>query len=144
MSRRLRLTLNPQELDFKAISRLMAIVGMRERKPSQMRRAVAASSDVVVAYFGDELVGFGRMISDQTYYGTIWDVAVTPEMQGRRIGSRIIAKLLQRARSRKLTMVGLFTASHNRDFYERLGFTHFDDIHAMTTCLEAGKDHGID
>jgi ribosomal protein S18 acetylase RimI-like enzyme len=141
MSRRLRLVLNPQELDFKAISRLMAVVGMRERKPSQMRRAVIASSDVVVAYFGDELVGFGRMISDQTYYGTIWDVAVTPELQGRRIGSRIIEKLLQRARTRKLTMVGLFTASHNRDFYERTGFTYLDDIHAMTTCLEPGKDH---
>jgi ribosomal protein S18 acetylase RimI-like enzyme len=99
-----------------------------------MRRAVSASSDVVVAYYDDELVGFGRMISDCTYYGTIWDVAVHPDRQRAGIGTQILTSLLCRAKRRKLYMVGLFTASHNRAFYENLGFTFFDDVHAMT-CL---------
>ena len=131
--RGLRLVLNPPHYDWASISDLMDSVGMRQRKLCQLRRAVRASSDVVVAYLGNQLVGFGRMISDCTYYGTIWDVAVRVRSQGQGIGTCIMRRLLQRARQRKLYMLGLFTAAHSRAFYERLGFTFFDDVHAMTS-----------
>jgi ribosomal protein S18 acetylase RimI-like enzyme len=81
------------------------------------------------------------MISDHVYYGTIWDVAVRPDMQGTGIGSRIVALLLRRARRRKLYMIGLFTAAHNRSFYERMGFSFLDDVHAMT-CVWPGRRSG--
>jgi N-acetylglutamate synthase-like GNAT family acetyltransferase len=136
----LRLVLNPHEIDVSAVSRLMALVGMRERKRADMRRAILASSDFIVAYLGGELVGFGRMISDRTYYGSIWDVAVRPDLQKRGIGTEIIKRLLKRAEKRKLYMVGLFTGSHNRSFYEQCGFEFIEDIHAMRMVLEAG-DH---
>jgi GNAT superfamily N-acetyltransferase len=73
------------------------------------------------------------MISNCTYYGTIWDIAVRPELQGRGIGTRIMKKLLRCARGHRLYMVGLFTVSHNRAFHEKLGFTFFDDVRAMTS-----------
>jgi ribosomal protein S18 acetylase RimI-like enzyme len=138
--KRLRLILNPTELDLAHVSTLLESVGMQPRKVRQMERAVAASSDVVAAYLDEELVGFGRMISDCVYYGTIWDVAVQPDIQRAGIGTKILNLLLRRAKQRKLYMVGLFTASHNRPFYERLGFEFFDDVHAMT-CLPKQARH---
>ena len=128
----IRLAVNPADVDLAAISDLLASVGMRRREKSELARAVAASSDVVVALRGERVVGFGRMISDETYYGSLWDVAVVPELQGRRIGTQIMERLLERARERKLYMVGLFTGTMNRSFYERLGFTFHDDVFAMT------------
>ena len=137
--RGLRLVLNPTTYDWFKISDLLASVGMRQRKVSQLRRAVLTSSDVIVAYLGKELVGFGRMISDRTYYGTIWDVAVREELQRQGIGTHILSRLLQRAKKRKLYMVGLFTAIQNRAFYENLGFKFFDDVHAMTSLNWEGS-----
>lgn len=134
-----RLVGNPQSLDHEAVSALMAAVGMRARDPAEMARAVAASTAVVAAYRGDELVGFGRLISDGTYYGTIWDVAVSPAEQGHGIGNAIVADLLATAKQLRLYMIGLFTELHNRTFYEDLGFTLLEGIHPMTAIQ---KDRG--
>jgi len=101
-----------------------------------MRRAITASSDIAVAYLGDELVGFGRMISDLTYYGTIWDVAVREDLQGLGIGNQIMKLLLSKAKKSRLYMVGLVTSSDNKTFYEQLGFEFLEDVHAMTLELK--------
>jgi ribosomal protein S18 acetylase RimI-like enzyme len=122
----------PSEIDLEALSRLFASVGMRERVPSLMRAAIEASSDVYTAYAGNDLVGFGRLISDEVYYGSIWDVAVEPSLQNSGLGSRILDNLLMCCQNRGLVMVGLFTASHNKRFYERYGFEFHPDINAMT------------
>jgi ribosomal protein S18 acetylase RimI-like enzyme len=120
------------EVDLVTLGRLFDKVGMRLRDPSDMRRAIAASTDVYAAYVAGRLVGFGRMISDAVYYGSIWDMAVEPDMQHAGIGSRILDELLKCASHRGLMIVGLVTASHNREFYERHGFEFHSDIHAMT------------
>jgi GNAT superfamily N-acetyltransferase len=122
----------PGALDYQAVSALLASVGMRARDPVAMARAVEASTSVVAAYRGDDLVGFGRLISDGVYYGTIWDVAVSRVVQGQGIGRAIVEALLATAREQRLYMLGLFTALHNRSFYQALGFTLLDDIHPMT------------
>jgi ribosomal protein S18 acetylase RimI-like enzyme len=118
------------------VSKLLASVGMRRRNPVAMRRAITASSDIAVAYLGDELVGFGRMISDLTYYGTIWDVAVREDLQGLGIGNQIMNILLSQAKKSRLYMVGLVTSSDNKTFYEQLGFEFLEDVHAMTLELK--------
>jgi ribosomal protein S18 acetylase RimI-like enzyme len=120
------------EIDLAALSRLFFSVGMRRRASSRMRAAINGSTDVFAAYFGEKLVGFGRLVSDATYYGGIWDMAVDPNMQHSGIGAKILRELLRCARTKKLVIVGLFTASHNKEFYERYGFEWRSDIHAMT------------
>jgi ribosomal protein S18 acetylase RimI-like enzyme len=138
-----RFVVNPSDVDLTAVSRLMATVGMRKRDRRTLKRALAASSDVVVAHAGDELIGFGRMISDGVYYGSIWDVAVVRKFQDQGIGSRILELLLSCATKRRLYMVGLFTAAYNRAFYERMGFQFHDDIHAMTRESSYGKASSV-
>ncbi|MCG8461116.1 MAG: GNAT family N-acetyltransferase [Holophagales bacterium] len=135
----LRLAVNPGHVDLEAVSELLESVGMRRRAVGDLERALAASSDFVVVLRGDRVVGFGRLISDQTYYGSVWDVAVTPELQKQGIGRQIMERLLDRARDRELYMLGLFTGTINRRFYERLGFTFHDDVFAMTAMSAKGK-----
>jgi ribosomal protein S18 acetylase RimI-like enzyme len=120
------------EIDLVTLCRLLDKVGMRPRDSSDMRKAITASTDVYAAYVAGQLVGFGRLISDTVYYGSIWDMAVEPDMQHAGIGSRILDELLKCASSRGLVIVGLFTASDNREFYQRHGFEFHSDIHAMT------------
>ena len=43
----------------------------------------------------DKLIGFGRAISDGVYQSTIYDVAVLPEYQGKKIGATIIDSILK-------------------------------------------------
>jgi len=125
-----------RRINVSDVSKLLASVGMRRRNPAAMRRAITASSDIAVAYLGDELVGFGRMISDLTYYGTIWDVAVREDLQGLGIGNQIMKLLLSKAKKSRLYMVGLVTSSDNKTFYEQLGFEFLEDVHAMTLELK--------
>ncbi|PWU14924.1 MAG: hypothetical protein C5B49_12460 [Bdellovibrio sp.] len=127
------------DVDLAALSALFESVGMRKRSPSAMRAALAGSSDVVVAYQAETLVGIGRLVSDRVYYGGIWDVAVRPDLQSKGIGSRILNELLVCAKARGLIMIGLFTAHHNRNFYEQFGFQFRPDIHAMTLTADNAR-----
>jgi N-acetylglutamate synthase-like GNAT family acetyltransferase len=131
-----RVESNPLNIDLVSVSALLEIVGMRARPVDAMARAIRASTEVLAVYNDrDTLVGFGRLISDGTYYGTLWDIAVHPNFQKLGIGKVITARLLAKCRSLGLGMVGLFTARHNRQFYSSVGFTMVDDIHAMTLDL---------
>jgi ribosomal protein S18 acetylase RimI-like enzyme len=136
-----RIEVNPADIDLGALSDLLASRGMRARRAEEMQRALGQSTDVVAAFAGGMLVGFGRMISDGVYYGSIWDVAVKVEHEHRGIGTRLVAELIECARRRGLYMIGLFTASHNRAFYERLGLVYLDDVHAMIATVAQGTNH---
>jgi 6,7-dimethyl-8-ribityllumazine synthase len=132
-----RVESNPPNVDLVSVSNLLEIVGMRARSVDAMARAIKASTEVLVVYNDiDTLVGFGRLISDGTYYGTLWDIAVHPNFQKLGIGKVITARLLAKSGRLGLAMVGLFTAQHNRQFYSSTGFAMLDDIHAMTLDLK--------
>jgi GNAT superfamily N-acetyltransferase len=75
------------DIDLAALSRLFESVSMRPRPADRMSAAIAGSTDVYAAYDGKTLVGFGRMVSDSVFYGSIWDMAVEPSMQHRGIGA---------------------------------------------------------
>jgi N-acetylglutamate synthase-like GNAT family acetyltransferase len=128
---------NPASIDLEDVSRLLCSVGMRARPHDSMERAIRASTEVIVVYAaGQTLVGFGRLVSDETFYGTLWDVAVHPDFHRHGIGREIVARLLAKCLTLKLRMVGLFTALHNRQFYQHFGFSMLEDIHAMTLDLD--------
>jgi 6,7-dimethyl-8-ribityllumazine synthase len=133
-----RIESNPPNIDLSSVSELLAIAGMRARSIDAMARAIKASTEVLVVYNDrDTLVGFGRLITDGSYYGTLWDIAVHPMFRKLGIGKVITARLLDKCRSLGLAMVGLFTARQNRQFYSSAGFVMLDDVHAMTLQLNS-------
>ena len=127
----------PQDANLAEISSLLDRVHMRARPADLLARAIAASTQVVVvADDKGTTVGFGRLISDGVYYGTLWDIAVHPDVQKKGIGVAIVRMMLKKCKDLNLTMVALYTTQHNRVFYEHFGFEMIDHIHAMTLDLK--------
>ena len=58
--------------------------------------AISASWYGLSAYDHDDLIGFGRVISDGVLYALICDLIVKPSYQGRGIGSRLLEKLIEK------------------------------------------------
>ncbi|MDQ1487029.1 MAG: [ribosomal protein S18]-alanine N-acetyltransferase [Actinomycetota bacterium] len=80
----------------------------------------------IVAQEGETIVGYAGLCAypDESFVQTI---AVTPDHQGRGIGARMLADLLDEARRRDEPMVGLEVRADNlvaQRLYERFGFEH--------------------
>jgi ribosomal protein S18 acetylase RimI-like enzyme len=73
------------------------------------------------AWDGDQLVGFGRVLTDFVYRATIWDVIVDKTYQKQGIGSEIVQRLLSHPRLKKVELFWLCTS--RPEFYEKLGFS---------------------
>jgi GNAT superfamily N-acetyltransferase len=74
------------------------------------------------AYDQDQLVGFGRVVSDGVMVALVYDLIVLPEYQGKGIGKAILEKLLNRCKMQGILQVQLFCAKGKVLFYERFGF----------------------
>lgn len=71
---------------------------------------------------GGEIIGVLRIMQDAPGWFSIWDVAVVPDWQARRIGSAMMKEALDMVHEASPgANVYLFTVKHG--FYERLGFT---------------------
>ncbi len=82
--------------------------------------AAIAASVAVGAWDGDRLVGFVRALSDGRYRAYVEDVIVDPEYRRYRIGTRMVAALLEALEG--IETVSLFCESDRAGFYERNGF----------------------
>ncbi len=77
---------------------------------------------LISAYDDDELVGFGRILSDGILHGLIVDLIVLPDFQGKGIGGKILTYLLEKCKSSKICDIQLFCANGKISFYEKYGF----------------------
>jgi GNAT superfamily N-acetyltransferase len=87
---------------------------------------------MVAAYDGDQLVGFGRVVSDLVLHAMIYDMIVAPAYQGCGIGSEILDRLVDKCLQVGIRDIQLFCARGKRLFYERRGFmARTDDAPGM-------------
>jgi GNAT superfamily N-acetyltransferase len=117
--------------ELQRLSEIFDLVGMRARNIDDLSSAIQASTVVFVARTEDQIVGIGRLISDEVYYGSIWDVAVHLEFQKNGFGTLLVSSLLECADQLGLYLVGLVTAIPNRIFYQNTGFEFLTDVFAM-------------
>ncbi len=73
------------------------------------------------AWDGDQLVGFGRVLTDFVYRATIWDVIVDKAYQSQGIGTEIVQRILHHPKLKKVELFWLCT--RRPGFYEKLGFS---------------------
>jgi len=90
--------------------------------PEELIRAVTNSQFVVAAYDGDELVGFGRVVTDGVLHAMIYDMIVHPSYQHHGIGTQILHSLLLNCIEANIRDIQLFCATGKRSFYEKNGF----------------------
>lgn len=88
----------------------------------QLGRALKSSWYAISAYAGEQLVGFGRAISDGILHALIVEMIVLPEYQGKGIGSHILETIISRCREHQIRDIQLFSARGKTGFYRKHGF----------------------
>jgi GNAT superfamily N-acetyltransferase len=106
------------EVDWSVVSRTLQRVGMAYYEPDVHRKAFENSHTSVFVYNDDQLVGFGRAISDDAYQAALYDMAVAPEYQRQGIGAVIMKHILQRLSH---CNVILYAAVGKEGFYKKMG-----------------------
>jgi len=122
----LRLGLGPDLRPVGALDQLQRLLERnsfwaRGRSHTALRAMLRGSAAAVSVWQGRQLVGFGRASSDGLFRAVLWDVVVDEEHQGRGLGRRIVATLLEHPRLRRVERVYLMT-SNSAGFYQQLGF----------------------
>lgn len=70
----------------------------------------------------NQIIGFGRVLSDGVLHALICDVIILPEYQQYGIGSKLLQKLTMKCKQENILMIQLFSAKDKYRFYEKHGF----------------------
>jgi ribosomal protein S18 acetylase RimI-like enzyme len=98
----------------------VGLVGGHGKNINTIREVFQASSKVVTAWYQEQLVGAGRMLTDGLCYGSIFDVGVLPAFQKQGIGKGLMIELLKG--TEHLYGIYLTFTFGNEEFYRKLGF----------------------
>ncbi|MGA6827707.1 GNAT family N-acetyltransferase [Nitrospira sp. NS4] len=109
-------TLDPQQL----LSLFRQAPWAKGRTLEDAREMLRHTDLALCAWDGEQLVGFGRVLTDFVYRATIWDVIVDQAYQKQGIGSEIVQRILHHPRLKKVELFWLCT--RRPGFYEKLGF----------------------
>jgi len=90
--------------------------------PEELMFALHSSWYMLGAYDGEQLVGFGRLVSDGVLHAMIYELIVLPDYQWRGIAGEILGRLIKRCQEAGIRDIQLFCAKGKRSFYEKRGF----------------------
>jgi GNAT superfamily N-acetyltransferase len=90
--------------------------------PETLSQAVANSAFYISAYDGDDLVGFGRVVTDGILHAMIYEMIIAPTHQRQGIGSVILTRLVDKCLELGIADIQLFCAKGKADFYQQHGF----------------------
>ncbi len=111
-----------KDLDPAKLVRLFHQAPWAKGRTLEDAREMMRHTDVaVMAWDGDVLIGFGRVLTDYIYRATIWDVIVDKVYQGQGVGTDIVQCILNHPRLKKVELFWLCTSMPG--FYETLGFS---------------------
>ena len=81
-----------------------------------------ANSDVIISiWVGNEIVGFGRALTDGIYRGVLWDVVIDKNYQGKGFGTLVIRNILSSKKIKNTKKLYLMT-TNKKLFYSQLNF----------------------
>lgn len=93
----------------------------RSRSLEQIERMLEGTSMCFSIRKEGKMVAFCRLLTDFVFRGSIWDIMVHPDHQGKGLGSALMDYLLEHPRVRDIPMIITYT-SELVPFLERLGF----------------------
>ena len=106
-------------VDWESVTSTLRCVGMAYFDAATHRKAFEGSYSTIFVYHADQLIGFGRAISDGVYQAAVYDCAVLPEFQGQGIGRLIMEEILSQIPQ---CNVVLYASPGKEAFYEKHGF----------------------
>lgn len=88
----------------------------------ELNNALNNSWYFVSAYDDEELMGFGRIISDGIYHALIVDLIIGKKYRRMGIGGAILDKLLKKCKTHNIRDIQLFSAKDKLKFYKKFNF----------------------
>ncbi|KUG51519.1 GNAT family acetyltransferase [Serinicoccus chungangensis] len=95
--------------------------------PETLEAAVAGSTRVVTARYGEDLLGLARVISDGATIAYLQDVLVRPELQREGVGRALVVAALEPFSQCRQKVLLTEDEPGQRAFYESLGWTEIRD-----------------
>ncbi|MFX0539305.1 GNAT family N-acetyltransferase [Ornithinimicrobium sp. Y1847] len=95
--------------------------------PELLEAAVAGSTHVVTARYGEELLGLARVVSDGATIAYLQDVLVRPELQREGVGRSLVQAALEPFERCRQKVLLTDDEDRQRAFYESLGWTEIRD-----------------
>lgn len=111
---------NCNDINWNAAYHVLQEVRMASHTLEETRRAFENSYRVIFVFDNDLMVGLGRAISDGSYEAAIYDLAVLPAYQGRKIGNLIMEELHKGLINMNVI---LFSMPGVESFYKKLGYS---------------------
>ena len=93
----------------------------KSRTIHDLKKCLANSDVIVSVCVGNEIVGFGRALTDGIYRGVLWDIVIDQNYQGNGYGSLIIKNLLSSKKIKSTKKLYLMT-TNKKLFYSQYDF----------------------
>ena len=93
----------------------------KDRKIADIKKCLANSDVIVSIWIHNEIVGFGRALSDGIYRGVLWDIIIDQNHQGKGYGKIIVNTLLGSKKIQNTKKIYLMT-TNKKLFYSQVDF----------------------
>ena len=93
----------------------------KSRTINDLKKCLANSDVVISLWLGNEIVGFGRALTDGIYRGVLWDIVIDQNHQGKGFGTLIIQNLLSSKKIQNTKKLYLMT-TNKKMFYSQFNF----------------------
>ena len=93
----------------------------KSRTINDLKKCLANSDVIISLWVGNEIVGFGRALTDGIYRGVLWDIVIDQHHQGKGFGTLIVKNLLSSKKIQNTKKLYLMT-TNKKLFYSQLDF----------------------
>ena len=93
----------------------------KSRTINDLKKCLANSDVVVSLWVDNEIVGFGRALTDGIYRGVLWDIVIDKNHQGKGFGTLILKNLLSSKKIKNTKKLYLMT-TNKKKFYSQFNF----------------------
>ena len=92
----------------------------KSRTINDLKKCLSNSDVIVSLWVGNEIVGFGRALTDGIYRGVLWDIVIDQNHQGKGFGTLIVKNLLSSKNNKNKKKIYLMTTN------KKLFYSQFD------------------
>ena len=110
---------NCDNIDWQAVCGVVGEAGLSTYSMELTRKAFENSYRVVFVFDDQLLIGVGRAISDGAYQAAIYDIAVLPSYQGKKVGRLIMDEIHKGLQD--INMI-LYARQGKEPFYKKMGY----------------------
>ena len=93
----------------------------KSRTINDLKKCLANSDVVISLWVGNDIVGFGRALTDGIYRGVLWDIVIDKNHQNKGFGTLIVKNLLSSKTIKNTKKIYLMT-TNKKLFYSQFNF----------------------